>query len=100
MMRLAALAALGPLLLCAGCDTPLQEPLSPSFGAAVASLDVQILPSDPNPAPPPGSGAVGAAAVARYQTGHVIEPNSAGTSEVGHELGSATPAPNPSGAGQ
>jgi hypothetical protein len=93
MMRLAALAALAPLLLCGGCNTPLQEPLSPRFGAAVASLDVQIAPPDPSTAPPAGSGAVGAAAIARYQSGRVIQPNSADTSQIARGIGAPAAGP-------
>ena len=67
----AALLALG----LAGCSgAPADEPLSPAFGAAVASLDSQII--DPTPASDAGdrSGRASELALRRYQEHRIIEP--------------------------
>ena len=97
-MRSISILGLGLLFVCAGCSEPLQEPLSPQFGRAIASMDSEISPADPSSAPPPGSGAVGAAAVERYQTGHVIGPSSTGSSGApAPPAPSSNPASNTSG---
>jgi hypothetical protein len=53
------------------CSTPVDAPLSPTFGQAVASMQSQIIPVEVSELPPEGSGARGAAAIARYQKGEV-----------------------------
>jgi hypothetical protein len=92
------LAAAVPL---AACADRADAPLSPSLGAAVASMDVQII--DPTPAEgiPEGSGAKAALAIRRYETGRVKPPPSAGaTTDAGYGSDSAKggdpePASNP-----
>lgn len=94
-----ALAAAALALLTSACAARADGPLSPSLGAAVASMDSQII--DPTPAEgiPEGSGARTAAAIKRYETGRVKPPPSAGaTTDAGY--GSAAdkggePATNP-----
>jgi hypothetical protein len=61
--------------LAAGCTTgPLDAPMSTTFGAAVASMDRQII--DPTPAEGlPSTAAVKAAdTIARYENDRVTEP--------------------------
>jgi len=73
----------------AACTTPLDAPLSPTLGQAVASMDVQIIPAPADDRPPESSGARGVAAIKRYETGRVKQPRGAGTSEIGMVQASA-----------
>lgn len=68
------IAAAGLGALAAGCSTPIDEPLSPAFGRAVASMDRQII--DPTPATglPETSGERAATAVRNLHRGEVKEP--------------------------
>ncbi|RAK52535.1 hypothetical protein [Phenylobacterium deserti] len=75
--------AILPLLALGACTTPLDAPLSPTLGQAVASMDAQIIPPTETDLPPESSGARGVAAVDRYQRGRVKQPPVTGTSEVG-----------------
>lgn len=70
---LPALAAAG-LIGLAGCANEIDAPLSPTFGASVASMNNQII--DPTPAQgiPETSGAKGSAAIARYEEDRVKDP--------------------------
>lgn len=79
-------AGLAPL---AACSTPLDQPISPALGAAVASMNAQIIPAAVSNEPPPGSGAQAVAAVTRYETGKVKQPPAPGTSQISSEMGSS-----------
>jgi hypothetical protein len=77
-MRAATLISLVFVAAAGGCASPLDAPLSPTFGAAVASLEAQIIPpTAATEQPPQGSGARGVAAIRRYERG---EPKTAGES--------------------
>ncbi len=79
---LAIVAATAAVSLC-GCVDSVDAPLSPTFGKAVATMDTQIIPTQVSDQPPASSGAVGAAAVGRYQKGEVYKPEIETTSAVG-----------------
>ena len=84
-----------PLVLCA-CETRLDAPLSTSFGQAVASMDSQIVPAAISNAPPEGSGAAGAAAIRRYETGKVLGADAASsTGALAVPSGRRVPTPQP-----
>jgi hypothetical protein len=75
MRRLLGALAVLAAGLTAGCTSgPLDAPMSSTFGAAVASMDRQII--DPTPAQGlPSTSAVKAAdAIARYENDRVTEP--------------------------
>lgn len=98
--RIAMWTLLAAALPLAACADRADAPLSPSLGAAVASMDSQII--DPVPAEgiPEGSGARGAAAIKRYETGRVKAPPGAGSGSglsSGPDSGAAQdpPASNP-----
>jgi hypothetical protein len=67
----------------AGCATPLDAPLSPRFGEAVASMQAQVIPAAISSAPPQDPGARAVAAITRLQKGEVRKPESPATSTVG-----------------
>lgn len=69
-------------LACAACSTPLDAPLSPTFGQAVASMQSQIIPAPVSLEAPEGSGAVGAAAIARMERGERRKLETQGTSDL------------------
>jgi hypothetical protein len=77
-----------PLLFClcaalgACSSTPLDAPLSATFGQAVASMRTQIIPSPETEELPQGSAARSAAAIARYQSGEVKPLEAHSTSEL------------------
>ena len=75
--------AILPLLALGACTTPLDAPLSPTLGQAVASMDAQIIPPTGIDLPPESSGARGVAAVGRYERGRVKQPPASGTSAIG-----------------
>jgi uncharacterized lipoprotein YajG len=82
-MKLIALtAAAGAAALLAGCATPLDTPLSPQLGQAVASMNAQIIPAAVSDEPPESSAARSAAAVRRYEQGKVKEPATTRTSGI------------------
>ena len=94
MTRRAWIYVIAAPLLLAGCERPLDAPLSTSFGQAVASMNVQIVPGPVSTAPPEGSGATGAAAIGRYETGKVLGASAvASTGSLEHSSGQLTPAP-------
>jgi hypothetical protein len=66
----------------AACQTPLDAPLSPTFGMAVASMQSQIVPVPESDLPPEGSAARSAAAIARYEKGEVKKLEAQRTSDV------------------
>lgn len=79
-----------------GCAGSLDVPMSPEFGRAVASMDAQIIQRPVSDQPPVGSGAVGVAAIGRYETGKVYTPETQNTSNLevsGASAGKAAPAP-------
>lgn len=86
--RFARFAVLAGLAL-GGCMDRADQPLSPSLGAAVASMDAQII--DPTPAEgiPEGSGARAAQAIRRYETGKVKPPPGPGYGSVGADAGAS-----------
>lgn len=92
----ALMVAVLPLAL-AACADRADAPLSPGLGAAVASMDSQII--DPVPAEgiPEGSGARASAAIKRYETGRVKAPPGAGSGSAGVSSGAPEdpPASNP-----
>jgi hypothetical protein len=95
-MRALIIAALA--LPAAACASRADRPLSPSLGAAVASMDAQIIDPTPAEGAPQGSGARGVAAIKRYETGRVKAPPSAGTTGdagYGADKGADAPASNP-----
>jgi hypothetical protein len=65
-----------------GCVHSVDAPLSPTFGKAVAAMDVQIIPTKVSDQPPASSGAVAAAAVGRYEAGRVYKPETQATSDL------------------
>lgn len=73
------LAAAG---LC-GCAAPLDAPLSPAFGEAVATMRAQVIPVAMSDLPPETSGARGVAAIRRYEKGEVKRLETQATSEIG-----------------
>jgi hypothetical protein len=88
-MRTHTLAALCAAAL-AGCAAPLDAPLSPSLGEAVATLQSQIIPPPAaDDRPGESSAARAAAAIARYDNGKVIPPAEASTSAVSLTASSA-----------
>jgi hypothetical protein len=80
-MRTLILMSVCAVALC-GCAESLDAPLSPIFGKAVASMDAQIIPTPISDQAPSSSGAVGVAAIARYEKGQVYKPASQSTSSV------------------
>lgn len=92
-LKIAAIAALGAAA--AACQSPMDEPMSPTFGRAVASLDAQIIPAAPDPRPPEGSAAVGVGAIRRYEHDAVKAPPSVYTSSVGSQMSNAPASPAP-----
>lgn len=90
MIRPRHLPALCGLALLAGCAERIDEPLSPTFGVAVASLQSQIVAAPVSLEPPVGSAARGVLAIRRYEAGKVIAPVTA-TSEVSeHSVSSSS----------
>lgn len=79
-MRTLMLLAAG--LLGAGCTTPLDAPLSPTFGQAVASMQSQIIPAEVSLEPPPSSGRRAADAIGRLERGEVKQPDVQSTSDI------------------
>jgi hypothetical protein len=71
-------AALGA----AACQTPLDAPLSPTLGLAVATMQHQIVPTPVTDAPPEGSAARSAAAIDRYVRGEVTPLEQPNTSDL------------------
>lgn len=68
MRTLIALSAL--VLVCACAHRKTDTAGAPSFGASVQTLQTQVVPGSVSAEPPEGSGAQGALAQERYQTGN------------------------------
>ncbi|WP_309089130.1 hypothetical protein [Phenylobacterium sp.] len=75
---LAAIIAL-PL---AACSTPIDAPLSPTFGQAVASMQSQIIPAEVSDLPPESSGRRGVEAIRRFERGEVRKVETQSTSTL------------------
>lgn len=75
---LASICALG----LAGCASSVDAPLSPAFGKAVATMDTQIIPTQISDQPPAGSGALGVAAIDRYEKDKTYKPEVQATSAL------------------
>jgi hypothetical protein len=66
-----------------GCAAPVDAPLSPTFGQAVASMQVQVIPVAVSDLAPESSGARAVAAVRRYEKGEVKRLETQSTSAMG-----------------
>ncbi|WP_374471717.1 hypothetical protein [Phenylobacterium sp.] len=77
------------------CSTPLDAPLSPSFGVAAATLQSQAIPPAPDPGPRASSAARGVAAIRRYEAGEVKEAETQAASQLGASSLSTAIAPTP-----
>jgi hypothetical protein len=79
LLRLLAVSAIS----LSACSTPIDAPMSTTFGEAVATLDKQIIPPPvPNDAPPESSATRGVLAVHRYERGEPRRPDTYSTSAV------------------
>jgi hypothetical protein len=74
-----------------GCAAPLDAPLSPNFGLAVASMQAQVIPVAVSDLPPESSGARGVAAVRRYEKGEVKKLETQSTSVIGAGVAMGSP---------
>lgn len=66
----------------AGCSTPLDAPMSDTFGLAVASMNNQIIPAEVSDLPPEDSGARAVLAIQRADRGEPKQPPAQGTTEM------------------
>jgi hypothetical protein len=86
------------IILCAGicaCNTPIDAPMSPTFGEAKASMNEHVIAQGPpSELPPTSSGVRAAAAIERYLRGDPKAPQAQSTSDVKVSL-----APNASSSG-
>lgn len=76
------LLILSMCLIPGGCATPLDAPMSPNFGQAVASMNVQIVPHQVSDLPPDSSARRSALAIERYEKGEVKKLETQATSEL------------------
>ncbi|RAK60808.1 hypothetical protein DJ021_13815 [Phenylobacterium hankyongense] len=83
------LAAAG---LC-GCAAPLDAPLSPAFGQAVATMQAQVIPVAVSDLPPESSAARSVAAIGRYEKGEVKRLETQATSVIGGYATTTTGSP-------
>lgn len=75
----------------AACATPVDAPLSPTFGQAVASMQSQIISTEVSELPPESSGMRAAAAVTRYHKGEVRKLEAQSTSALTINLVPSSP---------
>lgn len=81
MKTFLTLAAAAALTLAAGCTHPGQ--MAATFGDSVEAMHrAQTIPTDPKQDPPVGSGATGAAAQQRYQSGSTAPLMSSTTTSI------------------